>query len=183
LLWQGGPYAEQWTALVTYVIYEDRPGEAFLGWMSVLGATMDSTAVKIGYVGYGALMTLAGIALAEGLELNDDDRALLGLSLAILVNPRLMSQDYWLLGPGLVAMATVLSARAPGAGKWVMRALLWLCVLVLVGNLADLADYTGRIVTFGLALTVLGAALWTVTSGHTKLSAVWSALIAPAPQR
>jgi hypothetical protein len=181
LFWQGGPYAEQWSELVTYVIYEDRPGEAFLGWMSVLGATMDSTAVKVGYLGYGVVMTLAGLALAEGLELNDDDRALLGLSLGILVNPRLMSQDYWLLGPGLIAMATVLSARAPGAGKWVMRALLWLCVLVLVGNLADLADYTGRIVTFGLALTVIAAALWTVTSGHTKLATVWSALLVPAP--
>lgn len=169
----GGELAAQWRELVEYVIYIDRPGEAYLGWMSALGADMNSLGVTIGYLAYASVITIAGIVLAEGLELSDEDRALLGLSLGLLINPRLMSQDYWLLGPGLLAVTTIIGLRSANAGKLFERALLWLCITILIANLADLSDYLSRVVSLGLVLTVLAAAFWTLQSNRWNIAAMW----------
>jgi hypothetical protein len=176
-LFYGGELAQQWRELVEYVIYIDRPGEAYLGWMSAIGADMSSLAVAVGYLGYASVIALAGLALAEGLDLNDEDRVMLGLSLGLLINPRLMSQDYWLLGPGLLAVTTIIAQRAPATGKLFERALLWLCVVVLIANLADLSDYLSRVVTLGLVLTVLAAAGWTLYANRANLGALWPGLL------
>jgi hypothetical protein len=176
-LFYGGELAQQWRELVEYVIFIDRPGEAYLGWMSAIGADMSSLAVAVGYLGYASVIALAGLALAEGLDLNDEDRVMLGLSLGLLINPRLMSQDYWLLGPGLLAVTTIIAQRAPATGKLFERALLWLCVVVLIANLADLSDYLSRVVTLGLVLTVLAAAGWTLYANRANLGALWPGLL------
>ncbi len=173
----GGELAQQWRELVEYVVYIERSGDAYLGWMSALGAEMSSPAVTIGYLAYAGLIAVAGMILAEGLELCDEDRVMLVLALGLLINPRLMSQDYWLLGPGLLALTTVLSQRAPAAGRLFERALLWLCVLALIGNLADLADYLGRVATLGLVLTVLAATGWTLHARRGNLGALWPGLL------
>lgn len=172
----GGELAAQWRELVEYVIYIERPGEAYLGWMSALGADMSSAGVAIGYFAYAGAITLAGIILAEGLDLNDEDRALLGLSLGLLINPRLMSQDYWLLGPGLLAVTTMIGLRSANAGKLFERALLWLCITILIANMADLADYLSRVVSLGLVLTVLAAAAWTLQANRANIASLWPGL-------
>ena len=176
-LWQGGELAVQWRALIEYYVYIDRPGEAYLGWMSAIGAPVASLGVSIGYLAFAGAMALAGIVLAEGLELDDEARVLLGLSLGVLLIPRLMAQDYWLLGPGLLALAAAISEKAPGAGRLLERALLSVCVLALVGNLADLADYTSRLATLSLSLIVVCTAAWALVAGRANLARIWGGLI------
>jgi hypothetical protein len=94
----------------------------------------------------------------------------------VLIMPRLMSQDLWLLGPGLVTMAVLIAARAPNAGKWLERALLACCIVALVGSLADLGDESARLGTFGLALTVVAAACVAASLGRLSLPALWARL-------
>lgn len=180
LLWQGGELVEQWRALMEFAVYEEGQsrGDGYLGWLWALGVDITSTGAKIGFLGFAGLIAAAGVVLAEGLELDDEARVLLGLSLGVLLNPRIMAQDFWLLGPGLLAMTAAVSARGRGAGRLLERALLGLCVLALVGNLADLADYhSTRIAMAGLALAVLCAAAWTLTAGRANIALMWANLL------
>lgn len=179
-LWQGGELAEQWRALVGYAVYVETRGDSYLGWLSLIGAPIASMGAVAGFLAFASAMTLAGIVLAEGLELDDEARALLGLSLGVLLIPRIMSQDYWLLGPGFVALAAAVSARAPRAGRLLERALLAICVFALIGNLADLADTTSRLATLSLSLIVLCAAAWTLIAGHGNMARMWSNFIGGA---
>lgn len=168
----GGALAEQWRELVAYFVYVDRPGEAFFGWLTLLGLPIATPGAALSYVAFAALVTLAGIGLAEGVKLDGEARTLLGLSLGVLLLPRLMPQDFWLLGPGLVALAATLSERDAGAGKALHRVLLALCIITLIGNMADLADYTTKLATFGLVLTLIIAAAYTLAK-LTQPAAFW----------
>lgn len=169
----GGALAEQWRELVTYYVYIDRPGEAFLGWVDLFGGDIRTPAAAIGYLVFAALILLAGLVIAEGLALDDDARALFGLSLGVLLIPRLMGPDFWLLGAGLIAMAGALSAVHAAHGRLLERALLAICVVVLIGNMADLADYTTKLATLALALLVVLTAV--VVAHERKLTpgALW----------
>jgi hypothetical protein len=169
----GGALAEQWRELVSYYVYVDRPGEAFLGWVALFGGDIAAPATLAGYLAFAAAITLAGLVIAEGLELDDDARALLGLSLGVLLIPRLMGQDFWLIGHGLLGFAAAMGAANAARGRLLERALLAICVLVLIGNMADLADYTTKLAMLAIALLVLvGAAM---VAGERRLSppALW----------
>lgn len=159
----GGELAAQWRDIVSYFVYVDRPGAAFFGWLSLLGQPIDTPAAAIAYVGFASLMCAAGLILAEGLDVDGEARTLLGLSLGVILIPRLMSQDFWLLGPGLAALAVVLLEKHARAGKAFSIALLSLCVFVLLANLADFADLGVPIAMFALALTLLIAAGFVLT--------------------
>lgn len=177
LLVAGGPLAEQWRAMMNNFVFQNtgdgRPGDAFLGWLAFAHAPVAGLAPGLGYLAYAGLMTLAGLVTAEGLKLDADRRALFALSLGVLLMPRLMSQDYWLLGPGLIGVAAAIGERAPGAGKWMERAMLTVCVAALIGNMADLADTTNRITTLALALIVAATAVWTAAHGLAAPGALW----------
>jgi len=169
----GGALAEQWRELVSYYVYIDRPGEAFLGWVELFGGEVTSTAAAIGYVAFAALMLIAALAIAEGLALDDESRALLGLSVGVILIPRLMGPDFWLLGPGLVAMAGALSAVNAARGRLLERALLAICVVALIGNMADLADYTTKLAVLAFAVLVLITAVIVAQERKLSPSVLW----------
>ena len=162
----GGALAAEWRALLEYFVYVDRPGDAFFGWLTAIGQPIATPGASIMYLTFAGVMTLAGVVLAEALELDADARVLLGLSLGVLLLPRLMPQDFWLLGPGFVALAATWTNAV-----WLRRVVLGVCVLALIGNLGDLADYTTRIATLVLALTLLIAAGFALT--RTSPAIVW----------
>lgn len=172
----GDPLAQQWTALVEEVVYIDAPGYAYFGWLAAVGAPLGSLGVTLGYFAYAALLSLAGLVITESLDLDDEQRMLFGLALGVLLLPRLMSQDFWLLGPGLVTLAIVTAAHAPVAGKWIERALLACCIIALIGSLADLGDESARLATLGLALTVGAAAPIAASSARVSVGALWRRL-------
>lgn len=178
----GGELATQWRDLVSYFVYIDRPGAAFFGWLDLLGQPIDTPVAAMAYLGFAALMSVAGLILAEGLELDGEARMLLGLSLGVILIPRLMSQDFWLLGPGLATLAVVLVDRFGRAGKAFSVALLSLCVFVLLANLADFADLGLPIAMFVLALTLVSAAGFVLTQSNFAaiLSRLWRGSVTEA---
>jgi hypothetical protein len=171
----GGEMVQHWRELLDHFVYVGKPGDAYLGWLNMIGLPGDTQAATIGYVAFAGIASLAAVIVAEALDMADDERAALGLSVAVLCIPRLMSHDMALLGLGFAALLTAITAANAGAGKWFGRVLLGICIVALVGNLADLADWTTRICTFLLALTLLGAALWAGASQNVNLwRALWS---------
>ena len=180
----GGEMVEQWRELLAYWVYVGKPGDSYLGWLNMIGLSGESIAASLGYLAFAGVVVLAAIIIAEGLDMPGDERAALGVSIGVLAIPRLMSHDMMLLGLGFAATLTAISAASDGAGKWFGRALLAICILALVGNMADLADYTTRICTLLLAIYLVVAACWVMTARRfgagALLRAVWSGPTAPA---
>ncbi|MES1200121.1 MAG: hypothetical protein ABUS57_01575 [Pseudomonadota bacterium] len=176
LLQFGGAYGAEWQALMHNFVFQNtgdgRPGDAFLGWLSAAGLPITGIVPALAYLAFAGAMSTAGLILAEGLKLDADRRVLLGLSLGVLLIPRLMSQDYWLLGPGLLAVSAAIGAQSR-FGIWLERALLAICLLALIGNLADQADITNRVTTFLLTLTVFAATSWVVVHGFASPGPMW----------
>jgi hypothetical protein len=180
----GGEMVEQWRELLAYWVYVGKPGDSYLGWLNMVGVSGESAAATLGYLAFAGVAVLAAIIIAEGLNMPADERAALGVSIGVLTIPRLMSHDMMLLGLGFAATLTAISAASEGAGKWFGRALLAICVVALVGNMADLADWTTRICTFLLAIYLIVAAGWVMASqklgAAALLRALWSGRTAAA---
>ena len=154
----GGALTSQWYALLSHYVYNVTPGVGFFGWTSLLGLDPAHTGVKGGYLVFAGLITLSGLALAKGLQLNRRERIWLGLSLAALLIPRIMSEDICLIGPGLWILADK-SAQLASRAQVILRngrsLVLALCLVALAGALTGLADYSEPVALFGLSLYVL----------------------------
>ncbi|HVY85947.1 MAG TPA: hypothetical protein VG943_12480 [Caulobacterales bacterium] len=170
----GGALAEDWRRVVVWAVYTDKLGDGFFGWLDLMRLAPATTAASIAYVGYAGLMTLCALLIAEGLKLDLERRVLLGLSLAVLLIPRLMPYDFWLLGPGLLGATAAAGAFAPVPARWIERGYLLAGIVALVGNLADLADVTQRIAMLALALVFVGFAGWVVLKGLAAPRALWT---------
>ena len=174
----GGHLAQEWAAILGHFVYDTTPGYGYFGWLDLIGINGGSAVVQAGYLVFAGLLLTAGLCLAEGLALDGRERLWLGLSLAVLLIPRIMSQDIFLLGPGLVIVARkgadwmaqrtgqdTLVANGPGI-------VLALCCLVLLGGLTGQADYL-------TPLGLLGLCLYLLWLGKTVLAARPSRILAP----
>jgi len=169
--------SQQWEDTLSYFVYELTPGESFYGWLDLVGISADNSLAAVGWAGFAGLMCLSGLSLAEGLKLDSQSRIWLGLSLGVLLIPRLMSQDVFLIGVGLMIIAlnsTVIDTPYRLARLVLDRGqtlLTGLCVFALIGGALDLGDYTTRIATLGLSLYVLAAGGLTFAERHTDIFA------------
>lgn len=153
--------SQQWEANLSYFVYNLTPGESFYGWLDLIGIGADNPVAGLGWAVFAGLITLSGLSLAEGLKLDSRSRIWLGLSLGTLIIPRLMSQDFFYFGPGLMLIA--LSSGGLETGNRLLRHvkdrgqifLTSICVFALIGNMLDLGDYTTRLATLALSLYVL----------------------------
>lgn len=185
--------AYQWAQVLTHFVYEVTPGSGFYGWLAMLGIRGDTVAAQVMFLVYAGALALSALYIAYRLKLNRRDRLWLGLSVAALLIPRIMSQDVFLLAPGLVTVARraaeLASTRAAPSGKAV-RALLrygpnivWgLCFAALLFGLVEHSRYStpAALLGFSLYLIGLGAALageW-VTRATRARGALWSGLTA-----
>ena len=131
-----GAELQPWRAALQDIVVAGRPGVGFLGWIAALGASTQGLAAILAYVGFAAVMTACAVAIVDLGGLVGEERWLLGLGLAQLLNPRLMGYDLQMLAPAtaLIALAAGrISPRAAGA----VRAGLW-CILVAALILACL---------------------------------------------
>ncbi len=152
----GGEQAQAWFQLLSHFVYEETPGRGFFGWLALLNISSDSLTVQIAYLVFAGLLTVSGLSLAEGLRLNGRERLWLGLSLAALLIPRVMSQDVFMLAPGLIAVTQKSAPLLARQGfRWGQPLLLSLCSLVLVGSLTNLADVTTPLALLGFSLFLL----------------------------
>ena len=152
----GGEQSQDWFQLLSHFVYEETPGSGFFGWLALLGISSDSMAVQIAYLAFAGLLALSGVSLAEGLRMSGRERLWLGLSLAALLIPRIMSQDVFLLAPGLVAAtqksAALLARQGFRSGRKLLQSL---CCLALFGSLSNLADITTPLALLGFSLFFL----------------------------
>jgi hypothetical protein len=157
----GSALSQEWRDTLSYFVYQLTPGESYYGWLSLFGLKADGVLAGLGFLGFAGLLTLAGFAIAEGMKLSATERVWLGLSLGVLMIPRLMSQDVFLIGIGLVAIALNSQSLAESSKlmNWIknkgLTVLASICVFVLIGNAVELGDYTTRIATLALSLYVL----------------------------
>ncbi|MDI7774225.1 hypothetical protein [Asticcacaulis sp. EMRT-3] len=151
----GGELARQWYTLLSHFVYDQTPGAGWFGWFQMAGLSPSSMTAKAGYLIYAALLSAGGLALAEALKLTRHERLWFGFSLAVLLIPRLMSQDMFLLGPGLI----IIAGRAASAGLTPRgpAIILGLCVLCLIGGLTTVAGITTPLAVLGFALYLLWA--------------------------
>ena len=176
--------AYQWAQVLTHFVYDVTPGSGFYGWLGFLGVRGDTLLAQATFLIYAGALALSALHIAYRLKLNGRERLWLGLAVAALLIPRIMSQDVFLLAPGLVVVARraaeLAASRDAPAGKTARRLLqygpniLWgLCaVALLVGWIGrDRPCDSLALLGLSLYLICLGAALareW-VTSG-----AAWS---------
>ncbi len=143
----GGQLAGDWYALLSHFAYDQKPGDTFFGWMSMFGARGNEWPVQVLYLIYAATLTGSGWALARNLRLTPVERVWLGLSLGVLLFPRLLSQDIFLLGPGLALLAARSSRDR--------LILLGGCILALIGGFIGMRDVTTPLALFAVAVYVL----------------------------
>jgi len=174
---EGSALSESWRATLSAFVYTTTPGESFYGWLGLLGLRGDSLLASLGWLVFAGLMTVSGLVICEGLKFDTRARIWLGLSLGVLCIPRLMSQDVFLIGPGLVYIALNSPALSAAASPLTFlkdrgRTLLTLvCIFALIGGAAELGDYTTRIATFALSLYVLVLGTVTLNQRRTDILA------------
>ncbi|MDC7684314.1 glycosyltransferase 87 family protein [Asticcacaulis sp. BYS171W] len=133
-----GPLHAEWLARMDQIVLTQQPGISFFAWASVFGGSPDSPLWLGLLLVYLGVVTLGGFALAEITRLNADQRLLLGLGFAHLLNPRLMDYDILILGPFLALIA--LTARHAGAtaARWAQRGLWTVTSITLFFSMADI---------------------------------------------
>jgi hypothetical protein len=182
----GSALSQEWRDTLSYFVYQLTPGESYYGWLSLFGLKADGALAGLGFLGFVGLLTLAGFAIAEGLKLSATERVWLGLSLGVLMIPRLMSQDVFLIGIGLVVIALNSRSLSPSnqLTTWItdrgLTVLTSICVFVLIGNAVELGDYTTRIATLALSLYVIVIGFMTFRHAPTV---IMSALSHRPPER
>lgn len=155
---QGGAEAEAWRKLLSHFVYTVTPGEGLFGWLALVGVRAEGLSGALAALAWAGVVTLCGLALAARGRLYDPERLWLGLACATLANPRLMSEDLFLLGPGLLV-----AAQAGGSGR-LSQAVAAACCLALAGGLFDLGDVATPVATLILAGVLLTAGVRSLRS-------------------
>lgn len=154
----GGELARQWYALLSHYVYDVTPGVGIFGWLELVGINSAGIGARLAYLIFAGLITLSGLVLVKALKLTLQERLWLGLSLAVLLIPRIMAEDICLIGPGLLIAASR-SAQMAEDKQTVLRSgqgiVLTLCVVALAGALTGLADYSEPVVLLGFSLFIL----------------------------
>lgn len=107
ILATGGPELAVWREGLTHVTLGQHLGFSFISWAHSLGLSPTGRAVQVAYVGFAAMICLAGLAIVEARGLSREARTLLALAIAQVLNPRLMIYDVLMLAPLAIAFATV----------------------------------------------------------------------------
>ncbi|OXE34970.1 MAG: hypothetical protein CGW95_16720 [Phenylobacterium zucineum] len=139
--------AEAWRSVLTHFLV-DAHGVSFFGWVSLLGMDIRNSLVIPAYLVFAAAIMAAGLVICEAHDLDTLSRAWIGMTAATLLNPRLMSQDLLVLGPGIIALIAAAGGVRPGSELMLRRMTIGICGLTLVLTVAG-----GRL---GQTLATLG---------------------------
>ncbi len=186
--------AYQWAHLLKHFVYDVTPGSGFYGWIGFFGLRGDTPVAEAAYLIYAGAMMLSALAAADRLKLDGRERLWLGLSVAGLLIPRIMSQDVFLLAPGLVMIAqraVAVAGAEPVTPLEKVRDFLLrqgpyivfsFCVLALAFGFIQHSRYSNPLALLGLSLYLigLGVALWLgERTADARRPQPWSVLGAP----
>lgn len=183
----GGELVRQWFGVLSHFVYDVTPGYGWFGWLGLAGISGGSLVAHAGYLAYASAVATAGLLLSHRLGLSGHERMWLGLSIAVLLIPRIMSQDVFLLGPGLAVIARRAAewlageVRRPWFDIVVARhgqaIVLVLCGFALAGGLTGTADVLTPLTFLGFSLYLLCTAK--AVSGFTLTLPGW---LTPRPR-
>lgn len=158
----GGVLARQWLDLLSYFVCDVTPGKGLLGWLQWFGVNGRSAVAQGLWLLFAAALVGCGLLLPKALRLTKCERVWLGLAIATLLVPRIMAEDVFLIGPGLLAVARAAKGFLPSSAAFeapVLRngiaILHLLCVVALIGGLTDLGDVTVPLALLGFSLYLL----------------------------
>lgn len=132
-----GPLTPQWHALIATILHE-QPGVGFFSYSNLIGLDPASP-VTIGLLAmFMGVLALSGLVVAEGAGLSYDERIVLGIGVAQLLNPRLMDYDMLTLAP--FAALLVMLARDFGqrAFVWISGIFAGTLISCVVTNMVEL---------------------------------------------
>ncbi len=183
----GSALSHQWLDLLQHFVCDVTPGYGILGWLQWLGVNGRSPLAQGLWAGLAIALVACAIVLVRELKLRPSERLWVGLSLACLLIPRIMSPDLFLLAPGLLVLArhatALVTARSSRLEILVLRngpvILTGLCTLALAGGLTSAGDVTTRLVVLGFCLYVLLAGQVPLRRLAGKVATSW----APRPIR
>ncbi len=178
----GGEVAQQWFDLLSHFVFDVTPGKGLLGWLQWAGINGRSPAAHLIWFVYAAALLTCGLAIPRVLRLDASERVWLGLAIATLAIPRIMAEDVFLIGPGLLAVgnaawrlipsATAAEAPALRHGTGILHAL---CAVALAGGLTAAGDVAVPLAILGFSLYLLFvgqiAVRQALTAGMAQLSA------------
>ena len=168
----GGDEARAWFTVLSHFVYVQTPGYGVLGWLADAGIHGDGVVAKAVYLVYAFALGLSGVIVAEGLRLDGRSRLWLGLTLAALMIPRIMSQDMFLLGPGLWLLARTAAERLDGGlARQAPALMLILCGVALLGGLTGTGSWLIPAALAGLGGMIVALAWVTVRDRVSHFSA------------
>ena len=154
-----GPLFTDWTIALHEIVLTEQPGVGFAKLAAFAGLGSNSV-VSLGlFVVISGALTASVMAIAQWGRLTADERVLLGLGLAQLINPRINDYDLYMLFPAL-ALA-VMALRTVDTAMF--RRLSWLYVALTVGNV--LAVTLAVKALRGVPATYVAACALVITSG------------------
>lgn len=158
----GGELAQQWFDLLSHFVFDVTPGKGLLGWLQWIGVNGRSPAAHLIWFVYASALLACGLVLPRALRLNPPERVWLGLTIATLAIPRIMAEDVFLIGPGMLAVAGAARRLIPSAtaheapvlrhGPGILHAL---CAVALVGGLTAAGDVAVPLAILGFSLYLL----------------------------
>jgi hypothetical protein len=114
------------------------------------------------WAAFAAALSACGLLLPKVLRLTPRERIWLGLAVATLLIPRIMAEDVFLLGPGLLAVARTAKRLLPASTVYeapVLRRgvglLHGLCLMALAGGLTGFGDICVPLALLGFSLYLL----------------------------
>ena len=184
----GGDAVRQWQSTMASFVLSRQPGNSFFGWVATLGGDPGTMGVMILYLLFAGLLIGAGLAIAETGRLRALERVWLGLTIANLLNPRLMPYDVLLLGPGMVVAVASVRDFSPRLARGLSGLLLGACLVVLVTTL--LGGRLGQKLGFlSFAATLIGIGAVRLRGEYNahglsrlmRLPSLWRTAATPGP--
>lgn len=114
VLLTSGPFGSAWRASLSSVVMHDQPGISSMAFISALGLGTGTPAALVLLVLFTAVMTAGGFVLVRWGGLDADERVMVGIGVALLINPRLQDYDMYMLAP---FMATIVMMAKPMGEK------------------------------------------------------------------
>ncbi len=164
VLTTAGPFRAAWQSSLDAIVIQEQPGIGFFSYTSVLGLQTASPVTLIALVLFLCLIALSGLVLAEWGGLAGDQRIVLGLGMAQLLNPRLMDYDLLALGPAIaliVMQAKPLGEKVFTQVSWAFAGVLLFSVTINVLEIPGIHRAPISVFVFCLiTLYVAGLTAW-----------------------
>lgn len=132
-----GSLTPQWHALLGTILHE-QPGVAFFSYCNLVGLNPGSPLTLVLLLIFMAVLGLGGLILAEGAGLSYDERIVLGIGVAQLLNPRLMDYDMLTLAPFAALLVVLAKDFGPRAFWWISWVFAGTLIGCVVTNIVEL---------------------------------------------